>query len=163
MDTSGLWRLLLDKTDRELDLGNFIGSSGGFSHWQRIVDPLYYQRPVEERLAVAFSLVRSRSRPDVVRRALGVGSLPPLTSFDRGKLLVHVAEWAGWVMWFTLDTTFWSNSMFADPNPKASVTGVNEVHSMETLLDRIDSQWSAAALHRCLFLYTIASTSCMVF
>ncbi|KAG7005760.1 hypothetical protein G7Y79_00018g045670 [Physcia stellaris] len=107
MDTSGFWRLLLVKTDREVDLENFRGSSEGFSYWQQNVDPHYYQRPFEERLAIAFSLKRSFNRPDVVRLALSLGSLPPLTYAERGELLIHVAEWAGRSANFTAWGTAW--------------------------------------------------------
>ena len=118
MDTSGLWRILLAETDREVDLKTFVGSRKGFSYWQQNVDPLYYQRPFEERLAIAFSLARSFNRPDVVRRALSLGSLPPLTYAVGGKFLMYVAEWAGWAVYMALDDTVWaSDSMFPDLDP----------------------------------------------
>ena len=122
MDTSGLWRLLLDKTDREVELENFLGSSIGFSHWQQTIDPLYYQRPFERRLAIAFSQKRSFNRPDVVRLALSLGSLPPLTYAERGNLLIHVAKWAGWTVYIALTgslggSTWAFNSVFPDLNP----------------------------------------------
>ena len=121
-DTSGFWRLLLVKTDREVDLEKFHGSSEGFSYWQNIVDPLYYQRPFEERRATAFSLMGSGNRPDVVRLALCLGSLPPLTYAERGVLLIHVAEWVGSVVRTPNDNavrgTAWVfDSMFPDLSP----------------------------------------------
>ena len=127
MNTSGLWRLLLAKTDREVDLENFKGSSEGFSYWQQNVDPLYYQRPFEERLGIAFSLARSFNPPDVVRLALSLGSLPPLTYAERGDLLIHVAKWAGAVV----NAAVWGgsawvfDSMFPDLNPRILILLAN--------------------------------------
>lgn len=71
-------RLLLNETEREPDLACYLGSKEGFSMWQQALDPLYYQRPIEERFEIAVKLASSLNGPEVVRLALTRGALPSL-------------------------------------------------------------------------------------
>lgn len=75
----------MNKTELEINLGNYNGPCEGFSTWQKIVDPLYYDRPLEERVDVATSLdFEGGKGPDTIRRALAIGPLPSLAQSIRG-------------------------------------------------------------------------------
>lgn len=80
LDVSGSLRLLLSETDYDIDLSQYNGSSEGFSQWQQIVDPLYYECPFEERASIVTKLWvwDSAAWPSVARKALSLGPLPPL-------------------------------------------------------------------------------------
>ena len=85
-------RLLLNETERGFDLGLYSGPKEGFSLWQQALDPFFYQRPLEERMNVAFSLAGSNNGPDVLRLSVALGPLPPLahaTTDSGGRTLLH--------------------------------------------------------------------------
>ena len=71
-------RLLLNETERETNMGYYRGPKEGFLIWQQSLDPLYYQRPFEERFEVATSLAYWGNAPDVLRLSLAPGPLPSL-------------------------------------------------------------------------------------
>ena len=85
-------RLLLNETERGSDLGWYSGPKEGFSLWQQALDPFFYQRPLEERINVAFSLAGNNNGPDVLRLSVALGPLPPLahaTTGSDGRTLLH--------------------------------------------------------------------------
>ena len=85
-------RLLLNETERESDLGWYSGPKEGFSLWQQALDPFFYQRPLEERMKLAFSLAEHDNGLDVFRLAVALGPLPPLahaTFTSDGRTLLH--------------------------------------------------------------------------
>ena len=85
-------RLLLNETERDSDLGLYSGPKEGFSLWQQALDPFFYQRPLEERIEVAFSVAKHDNELDVFRLAVALGPLPPLahTTFNsNGRTLLH--------------------------------------------------------------------------
>lgn len=86
-------RLLLNETEREPDLACYLGSKQGFSMWQQALDPLYYQRSLEERFEVAMSLTYGwKNGPEVLRLALARGALPSLAHCMTnrfGETLLH--------------------------------------------------------------------------
>ena len=53
--------------------------------WQQNLDPLYYSRPLEERVHVATAIALDLNGPDTVRRALAIGPLPPFTQSMTGS------------------------------------------------------------------------------
>ena len=92
--------LLLRETEHDADLVYYRGSGEGFSGWQQVLDPTYYQRPSEQRLAVAKSLMQTICNGyDVIRRALSLESLPfralDLKSLDRDFLNVVALHVSG--------------------------------------------------------------------
>ena len=118
LDASGSLRLVLSETDQDIDLTKYTGSSEGFTMWQQIVDPLYYQRPFEERARIAANIYTYDDEwPSVVRKALSLGPLPPLACCCAGSsaedLLRSVAKAMGRatyhahiesLWWYTEDT-----------------------------------------------------------
>ena len=98
--------LLLTKTEREVDLGYYVGTPEGFSAWQEALDPFYDERPFEERIGVATYLAYWGNGADTVRRALAVSSLRSLENSAAGTLLVRVASTIGAVScnWSTKET-----------------------------------------------------------
>ena len=80
LDIMGSLRLLLSDTDHDIDLSRYRGPSEGFTKWQRIVDPLYYQRPFEERAEIASKMDTyvHITQLSTGRKALSLGPLPPL-------------------------------------------------------------------------------------
>lgn len=78
-------RLLLSKTEREPDLRNFYGPPEGFSMWQQAIDPLYYQRPLEERVDLACYLVSIGNDAEVFRIALNCNRISPQILSMAGK------------------------------------------------------------------------------
>jgi len=72
-DELDLLRLLLQNSNNPPALKSYSGSSEGFSLLQQSTDPLYYQRPLAERLDVAFWVVQVglRSKPALLQIALG--------------------------------------------------------------------------------------------
>lgn len=95
----GVLRLLLNETEREPNLAWYRGSKEGFSMSQQDLDPLYYQRPLEERFEVAMSLADCGNGPEVLRLALARGALPSLAhcmTNCNGETLLHAVA-SGWV------------------------------------------------------------------
>lgn len=92
-------RLLLNETEREPSLACYEGSKEGFSMWQQTLDPLYYQRPIEERFAVAMDLIYRGNGAEVSLLALTPGPLPPLahcvTNHQAETLLHAIASGLG--------------------------------------------------------------------
>ena len=85
----GSLRLLLSETDHDVDLCQYHWSSEGFTKLQQIVDPLYYQKPFEERARIAASLYADQGAevPRLIRKALSLGPLPSLA-------YPHADSWA---------------------------------------------------------------------
>lgn len=81
-----LWRLLLKETEREPELSRYRGSKEGFSMCQQALDPLYYQRPLEERVGVAIVLAERYSIPNVIRVSVALDPLPSLAHSITGGL-----------------------------------------------------------------------------
>ena len=103
-------RLLLNETESGSDLGWYSGPKEGFSLWQQALDPIFYQRPLEERIDVAFSLAENNNGLDIFRLSVALGPLPPLAHFvsDRlGRTLLHAVAlamgrtlcWNRWYVW----------------------------------------------------------------
>ena len=82
-------RLLMNETERGSDLCLYRGSKEGFSLWQQALDPLYYQKPLVERIEVA---VEIDAKPDALRLSVAQGPLPPRAhsiSNRLGRTLLH--------------------------------------------------------------------------
>jgi len=82
-DKLDLQRLLLQNSNNPPALKSYSGSSEGFTLLQQSTDPLYYQRPLAERLDVAFWAVALGlgSGSALLRTALGEsGTLPQAVS-----------------------------------------------------------------------------------
>ena len=100
-DAIGTFGLLLHDTECEIDIGWYNGPGEGFTTWQRILDPFYYERSMDERTEIAFDLASSpNGGPDTIRRAL---ILEPLSLLDQhvpdssGKNLLNEVAWTmGW-------------------------------------------------------------------
>lgn len=72
-------RLLFNETEFTPSLSNYRGSANGFVLWQEALDPIYYQRPLEERLEIA-RVVALGNEYEVFKKALDRDSiLHPLT------------------------------------------------------------------------------------
>ena len=80
-------RLLLNETEYdEIDISWYCGSREGFSMWQQSLDPLYYQRPLKERVGIAIDLADSATNgPDVIRLSVALGPLPSLAHSIVGR------------------------------------------------------------------------------
>lgn len=65
----------MNETEHEIDLDSYEGSKEGFSVWQQYLDPLYYQRPLEERVGIAIDLAMNWNGPDTLRLSLALGPL----------------------------------------------------------------------------------------
>ena len=80
LDVIGPLRPLLSETDHDIDLAQYWGSSEGFTRWQQILDPLYYQKPFEERawIATKGSIHSCLICPSIIRKLLSWGPLPSL-------------------------------------------------------------------------------------
>lgn len=78
-------RLLLNETEHEIYIGWYYGSKEGFSALQQSLDPLYYQRPLEERVRIAIDIAIHGNEPEVVRLSLALGPLPSLTHSMTGR------------------------------------------------------------------------------
>ena len=65
-------RFFLREGTFEPSLSDFRGTLEGFKLLQQHTDPLYYSRPFEERLEVAFRLIDKRGSPKLIETALGV-------------------------------------------------------------------------------------------
>ncbi len=94
-DELDLQRLLLQNSNNPPALKSYSGPSEGFSLLQQSTDPLYYQRPLAERLDVAFWAVAVglRSGPALLQAALGEsGTLPQTVSLidPSGRTILHV-------------------------------------------------------------------------
>lgn len=114
-------RLLLNETGCEPDLSNYQGSGEGFSMWQQALDPLYYQRPLEERYEVAMALTYHQNGPEVLRSALARGALPSLTHCmtDRnGETLLHAIAWYMGMCMYTTHTKKWQLEIVNGKDPK---------------------------------------------
>lgn len=114
-------RLLLNETGREPDLSMYQGSKEGFSMWQQALDPLYYQRPLEERFEVAMSLAYRHNRPEVLRSALARGALPSLAHCmtDRnGETLLHAITWNIGDYMYVIRPKEWELKIMNGINPK---------------------------------------------
>lgn len=114
-------RLLLNETGREPDLSYYQGSKEGFLMWQQALDPLYYQRPLEERFKVAMSLAYRRNGPKVLRSALARGALPSLAHCltDRnGETLLHAIAWNIGDYMNTTHTKKWQLEIMNGKDPK---------------------------------------------
>ena len=71
-------RLLLSTTEKEANIGFYRGSAEGFSLCQQALDPLYYQRSLEDRVATAIQLANRYNVSETLRLSLARGPLPPL-------------------------------------------------------------------------------------
>lgn len=67
--SEALPRLLLNETEFTPSLSSYRGSAKGFVLWQEVLDPGYYQRPLEERFEIARVLGRYHE-PKVFKTAL---------------------------------------------------------------------------------------------
>ena len=91
-------RLLIQETDHELDLHSYNGPKEGFCMWQQNADPLYYERPLQERFEIAITLAHDVwNGPDTFRVSLAHGPLPSLAlsmTDSQGNRLLHAVAWA---------------------------------------------------------------------
>lgn len=94
-DELDLLRLLLQNSNNPPALKSYSGSSEGFSLLQQSTDPLYYQRPLAERLHVAIWAVGVglRSDPALLQATLGEsGTLAQAVSLvdHFGRIILHI-------------------------------------------------------------------------
>ena len=86
--------LLLPESSTDFDL-TFYATTQGFSLWQQHVDPDYYQRPLEERVRIAFTLVPYNNSA-VLRKAIACGPMPDevvTIENHQGQTLLHAVAW----------------------------------------------------------------------
>lgn len=74
-------RMLLGVSDSPPELDAYVGPKDGFSILQQNTDPLYYGRPLEDRLSTAFCIARESTflspglgGPDLLQSVLGESS-----------------------------------------------------------------------------------------
>ena len=135
LDMSGSLRLLLSETDHDIDLAYYTGCSEGFTKWQQIVDPLYYQQPFEERARIAAGLLVNRSAewPRLLRKALSLGPLPALTcshAQSAAEDVLHgVAECMGGIKFFLFENNDWDSMKKGDFMSASTYTNQYKVSS----------------------------------
>lgn len=88
-------RLLIQETDSEPDFRSYFGPKEGFCVWQQNADPLYYEKPLQERIEIAIALARSPTNgADTFRVSLAHGplsSLAPCMTNSEGLTPLHAA------------------------------------------------------------------------
>ena len=122
-------RLLLNETGRESDLDWYSGSKEGFSLWQQALDPFFYQRPLKERIEVAFTLAEQDNGPDILRLSLALGPLPPLahsTTNSVGRTLLHAVAKG------MARTLCWNRSSLAEVSSHRSMKDPNGMKARST-------------------------------
>ena len=132
-------RLLLNEAERGADLDRYSGSKEGFSLWQQALDPFFYQRPLVERIKVAYTLAGNRNGPDVLRLSVALGPLPPLahsTTDFRGRTLLHaVARGMGSML-------CWNRSSLSEVSSHRSVKDSNGMKAQQNTQEVCNSLMS---------------------